>query len=109
MKYSLYGKFQSDLIENIFGKYKQLAGGHYNISLRQLYESEKMCTILSLLSLKSQNFGTILVTPFYEHTDLLQEEQVENSFFPVVTIRASDKENVKGEMPIITFFSSMLL
>lgn len=41
MKYILYGKFQTDLLENRFGKYRQLAGGQYNISVRQLYESEK--------------------------------------------------------------------
>ena len=38
MNYILLGKFQTDLLEERFGKYRQLSGGHYNISVRQLYE-----------------------------------------------------------------------
>lgn len=105
MKYILYGKFQTDLLENRFGKYRQLAGGQYNISVRQLYESEKRLRIQSLLSLKSQNFGTIHVTAFYEHNDLLQEEQTEYSFCPDISIDASDIDKVKCEMPVVTYLA----
>jgi len=40
-KYILLGKFQTDSLEARFGQYRQLAGGQYNVSLRQIYECEK--------------------------------------------------------------------
>lgn len=49
INYVLLGKFQTDPLENRFGKYRQLAGGHYHISIRQLYESEKRLRIRSIL------------------------------------------------------------
>lgn len=39
-KYVLLGKLQTDGLKNRFGQYRQIAGGHYHISIRQLYESE---------------------------------------------------------------------
>ena len=41
LKYILPGKFQTDNLEDRFGKYRQLAGAHYNISVRQMFECEK--------------------------------------------------------------------
>lgn len=41
MKYILTGKIQTDSLEARFGKYRQLAGSQYNISMRQLLECEK--------------------------------------------------------------------
>ena len=41
LNYLLLGKFQTDPLENRFDKYRQLAEGHYHISIRQLYESKK--------------------------------------------------------------------
>ena len=40
MTYILPGKFQTDNLESRFGEYRQLAGGNYNISVRQLFECE---------------------------------------------------------------------
>ena len=39
--YILFGKFQIDSLEARFGQYRQLAGGQYDVSLRQIYEWEK--------------------------------------------------------------------
>lgn len=39
-KYMLLGKVQTDGVEHRFGQYRQMAGGHYHISIRQLYECE---------------------------------------------------------------------
>ena len=40
-QFALLGKFQSDPIEARFGLYRQLSGGNFFISLRQLLDSEK--------------------------------------------------------------------
>ena len=41
MKYVLTAKFQTDKLESRFGQYRQLSGGNYNISIRQIFECEK--------------------------------------------------------------------
>lgn len=41
MSYILPGKMQTDPLEERFGKYRQLAGAQYHISIRQLLECEK--------------------------------------------------------------------
>lgn len=40
-KYIFTAKFQTDKLESRFGQYRQLAGGNYNVSIRQINESEK--------------------------------------------------------------------
>ncbi len=51
-KYFLTGKVQTDMLEDRFGKFRQLAGGQYNISLRQLYEVEYKMRLQSSLPKK---------------------------------------------------------
>ena len=51
-EYVLLGKFQTDSLEARFGQYRQLAGGKYGMSLRQVYECEKKLRLLSVLKLK---------------------------------------------------------
>lgn len=41
MRYILTGKFQTDQLKARFGTYRQLAGGNYNISVRQVFECEE--------------------------------------------------------------------
>lgn len=41
LDYILPGKFQTDQLENRFSLYRQLAGGQYHVSTRQIFESEK--------------------------------------------------------------------
>lgn len=41
LKYVLPGMFQTDNLEDRLGKYHQLAGAQYNISVRQMFECEK--------------------------------------------------------------------
>ncbi|KAH7944230.1 hypothetical protein HPB52_017470 [Rhipicephalus sanguineus] len=45
----LLGKLQTDLLEDRFGKYRRLAGSHYHVSIRQLYESENKLRLQSTL------------------------------------------------------------
>ena len=48
-EYVLLGNLQSDPIEKRFGWYRQLAGGNYFISVRQILEAEKSIRLKSLL------------------------------------------------------------
>ena len=52
LRYVLIGKFQTDSLEARFGQYRQLAGGQYDVSLRQVFECEKKIRLLSVLKLK---------------------------------------------------------
>lgn len=58
-KYLLTGKFQTDNLESRFGNYRQLSGGNYYVSLRQIYESEKKIRIKGLFNLHSAQYGQI--------------------------------------------------
>jgi hypothetical protein len=58
IKYVLLGKFQTDKLEGRFGKYRQMSGSHFHVSITQNLESEKKLIVLSLLKLKSAKFGT---------------------------------------------------
>ena len=49
MDYILPGKFQTDNLEARFSKYRQMSGGNYNISVSQIFESEKKLRMISLL------------------------------------------------------------
>lgn len=50
-KYVLLGKFQSDCLEDRFGRYRQLSGAQYHISIRQIYESEHKLRLQKVLEL----------------------------------------------------------
>nr|CAH7769842.1 unnamed protein product [Callosobruchus chinensis] len=106
-KYILLGKFQTDPLEHRFGKYRQLAGGQYNISIRQLYESEKRLRIQSLMSLKSHS-GNIPISTFYDSDD--NEPTAPDNFnesypFPDIDVSEVDIEKVNDEMPVITYLA----
>ncbi|KAH7953515.1 hypothetical protein HPB49_009583 [Dermacentor silvarum] len=49
MSYVLFGKIQADCLEDRFGKYRQLAGAQYHISIRQIYEVENKLRLQSTL------------------------------------------------------------
>ncbi|XP_075739881.1 uncharacterized protein LOC142785325 [Rhipicephalus microplus] len=49
--YVLLGKFQTDSLEERFGKYRQLSGAQYHISIRQVYESERKLRLQNVLEL----------------------------------------------------------
>lgn len=60
----LLGKVQTDCLEDCFGKYRQLSGGNYHISIRQIYETENKLRIQNILPvvLKSKEAGEIIIT-----------------------------------------------
>ena len=47
--YVLLGMIQSDIIEGRFGWYRQLSGGNYYVSVRQILEAEKKIRFKSLI------------------------------------------------------------
>ncbi|KAH7976288.1 hypothetical protein HPB52_011005 [Rhipicephalus sanguineus] len=49
--YVLLGKFQTDCLEDRFGKYRQLSGARYHASIRQIYESELVLRLQKVLKL----------------------------------------------------------
>lgn len=63
MEFILAGKFQTDSLEARFGKYRQLAGGQYDISITQLYETEMKLRLQSTLPLilKSNALGNLTI------------------------------------------------
>lgn len=102
LNYILLGKFQTDPLEERFGKYRQLAGGQYHISLRQLYESEKRLRIQSVLTLQSRIFGTINIDSFSDNLHI-SEVQSDEDFSPEIEITSQDFEDIKHLMPVITY------
>ncbi|XP_049515912.1 uncharacterized protein LOC119435831 [Dermacentor silvarum] len=59
--YELLGKFQTDCLEERFGKYRQLAGAQYHISIRQVYESERKLRLQNILELPEMETATAAV------------------------------------------------
>ncbi|XP_037561685.2 uncharacterized protein LOC119440995 [Dermacentor silvarum] len=59
--YVLLGKFQTDCLEERFGKYRQLAGAQYHISIRQMYESERKLRLQNILELPEMETATAAV------------------------------------------------
>ena len=109
LNYILLGKLQTDPLENRFGRYRQLAGGQYHISIRQLYESEKRLRIQSILTLKSQKFGELKIKKFYESPECDEPDSDENyskeidEILKKHSIQKCDMDNLKPELPVLTY------
>jgi hypothetical protein len=65
-QYILLFKFQTDALEDRFGKYRQMSGGNYHISVMQVLESVRKLKMLSLLKLKSSNKGEFSLKEFLD-------------------------------------------
>lgn len=63
-EYILLGKFQSDDLEGRFGRYRGMSGSNYNITVKQILESERKLKILSLLKLHSSKHGEFHIKDF---------------------------------------------
>ncbi|XP_075725553.1 uncharacterized protein LOC142767546 isoform X1 [Rhipicephalus microplus] len=50
-RYVLLGKSQSDCLEDRFGRYRQLSGAQYHISIRHMYEAEHKLRLQKVLEL----------------------------------------------------------
>jgi hypothetical protein len=49
----LLGQFQTDVLERRFDQYRKLSGCNYNVSVKQIIDSEKKLKVTSLLRLNS--------------------------------------------------------
>jgi len=64
LQYVLSGKFQTDNLEFRFSQYRQLSGGNYHVSVRQILESERKLKLISILHLKSSVCGKFSILQF---------------------------------------------
>ena len=103
-KYILLGKFQTDSLESRFGQYRQLAGGKYDVSLRQVYECEKKIRLLTILKLKL-NGVVIHLSDFSLNWDLFESDSVA-SYTPLpITVTKEDISSSSETIPVITYIA----
>jgi len=69
--YVLLSKFLSDRLEGRFGRYRQMNGGNYFLSCRQLFENERKIRAVSLLKFSNCSFTAIkdMTTSSIDFTD----------------------------------------
>ena len=101
LHYVLLEKFQTDSLEARFGQYRQLSGGKYNISLRQVYESEKKLRLLSTLKLKLKDKGITLVN--FDSNDFVCVPN--DSTEQLVLLCDDDFLKVEESLPVITYIA----
>lgn len=78
--YVLLGKFQTDCLEERFGKYRQLAGAQYHISIRQVYESERKLRLQNILELPEMETATAAVAVNDDVLDSFDIEVAEDDY-----------------------------
>lgn len=108
LKYILPGKFQTDLLEDRFGKYRQLAGAQYHVSIRQIFEVEKKLRFSTILriSLRSETKGEIKVN-YFDVLEPWKQYSSENTpfsnNFASLSVTESDITDVGSYLPVITY------
>lgn len=102
LKYVLPGKFQTDNLEARFGKYRQLAGAQYNISVRQMFECEKKLRMMSVLHQGSINLKNLGETNWegLENQDNLRVEDL-----GLLDVTREDTEKCKDVLAVITYLA----
>ena len=101
-KYVLFGKFQTDSLKSGFGQYRQLAGGKYDVSLRQVYECEKKIRLLSVLKLKLTDVD-IDLSDFSIKWEQYEETSSSN-FLPIpIAITEEDISSASDTIPVIAY------
>ena len=101
-KYVLLGKFQTDALEARFGKYRQLAGAKYDVSLRQVYECEKKLRVLSVLKLHAGKRNTVLSNFSTDWNDFSDEPQPIANF---ISLTPDDFLSIQDSLPVITYIA----
>ena len=102
-EYVLLGKFQTNSLEARFGQYRKLAGGKYDVSLRQVYECEKKLRLLSVLKLKLKNDVDICLSDFEFNWDQYETEIPSPSSPILVSVTEEDINSSRESMPVITY------
>uniref|UniRef100_A0A2L2Y813 Transposable element P transposase n=1 Tax=Parasteatoda tepidariorum TaxID=114398 RepID=A0A2L2Y813_PARTP len=108
LKFILAGKFQTDSLEARFGKYRQLAGGQYDISITQLYESEMKLRLQSTLPLilKSNVFGYVKIdlNNIENESEFLNSNLLCNNKFEI-NVTEEDLLQSNRIMPVIVYLA----
>lgn len=94
--YVLLGKFQTDCLEDRFGKYRQLAGSQYHVSIQQVFESEAKIRLQDNISLRDMKLEKS-PEPDLEIKKLQQEY--------TVNITDRDISSKQQDLPIITYIA----
>lgn len=83
LSYVLFGKFQTDGLEERFGQYRQMSGTCYHISVKQVLESERKLKTLSLIKLSSSKMNDICISDLFLSSSETKET---NSYCEVVSV-----------------------
>lgn len=78
--YVLLGSFQTDDLEERFGKFRKMSGCNYHISVKQIIESERKLKVTSLLRLKSKDINVRDIIVQINNTEL-ETQIADNSVF----------------------------
>ena len=103
-RYVLLGKFQTDSLEARFGQYRQLAGGKYDVSLRQVYECEKKLRLLSVLQLSLKGRDISIEDFSFDWDNFNTGSSSLHQQCPIA-ITAEDAEQGKNYLPAITYIA----
>ncbi|KAH8008675.1 hypothetical protein HPB51_000705 [Rhipicephalus microplus] len=93
-KYILLGKVQTDTLESRFGQYRQMAGGQYHISVRQLCETEGRIRLQNALPRMSNDDLRGI-----EETDSVRDAGTSFS----VHVSDADLDELRAQMPVIGY------
>ena len=102
-RYVLLGKFQTDCLEARFGQYRQLCGGKYDVSLRQIFEVEKKIRIMSVLKLSLNNKCFVLESFKFDWSEFECCSKFDDVDIGPVT--ADDLEKANNYLPVITYIA----
>ncbi|XP_049805645.1 uncharacterized protein LOC126248581 [Schistocerca nitens] len=105
MSYLLTAKLQTDVLERRFGKYRQLAGSQYNVSVTQVYEAEKKLRIQSVMPLVlcSPSYGNITVGAIKNF--MFSEVEETHTLDIEVSVTQDDVLSVKDIATSLTFIA----
>lgn len=110
MLYILPGKFQTDHLEARFGQYQQLTGDQYNISIRQVFECEKIIRMQSVLKLNlpfNQQCIKIDLKSLQEpNWDEVTEEEKLYIYKYRIDVKEDDVNNCREVLPVILYLAS---
>lgn len=106
MKYVLTGKIQTDSLEARFGKYRQMAGSQYHISIRQLLECEKKLRLQSCVKLELLLNSNVIPLKHFDEEDFENFSSIKhNNDLKNLKISVDDNkiDKIKPLLPVLTY------
>ena len=76
LHYVLLGAFQTDDLEQRFGKYRQMSGSNYNVSVQQIIESERKLKVTNILKLACRQAGNLNVSEMLSDINAASEQDI---------------------------------